>query len=227
MLKRLLGIDADGGWGAAAGTLLILGFGLFVLFVSVSDLREAARIAPEKRTCGSWLADPRGARWVELSGCKLDLASAASRKWKGWLSVRDGGVSGAKYLELFIPIVNDQPVDPPRAVLATQDAELLALIDGIDAVPPDEVDAYLDAHGAAFRALLSPEKLTGYVEPVKSLASRSALTQITAEDAVVLEHNRQPPRANAIFGVVVGLFCIAMAVRTMARRYLVDRDSAL
>lgn len=227
MLKRLLGIDSEGGWGAATGTLLILGLGLFALFVSVSDLREAARVTPEKRTCGSWLNDSRGARWVELSGCKLDLASAASRKWKGWLSLRDGGVSGAKYLELFIPIVSDRPIDPPVAVLATQDTELLALIDGIDAVPPEEVEAYLDAHGAAFRAILTPEKLVGYVEPVKSLASRSALASITAENAVVLEHNRQPPRINALFGVVVGLFCIAFAVRTMARRYLVERDSTL
>jgi hypothetical protein len=226
VLRRLLGIDSVG-WGAAAGTLLLLGFGLFVLFVSIADLREAARIAPEKRTCASWLKDPSGPRWVELSGCKLDLASAASRKWKGWLSVRDGGVTGAKYLELFIPIVADQPIDPPVAVLATQNTELLALVDGIDAVPPEEVGAYLEAHGDAFRAALEPEKLTGYVEPVKSLASRTALAAITAENAVVLEQNKQPPRANAVFGVVVGLFCIAMAVRTMGRRYLVERDDSM
>jgi hypothetical protein len=226
VLRRLLGIDSMG-WGAAAGTLLLLGFGLFVLFVSVADLREAARIAPDKRTCSSWLADPSGPRWVELSGCRLDLASAASRKWKGWLSVKDGGVTGARYLELFIPIVADRPIDPPVAVLATQNAELLALVDGIDALPPEEVGAYLESHGGAFQALLEPQKLTGYVEPVKSLASRSALASITAENAVVLEQDKQPPRANALFGVVVGVFCIAMAVRTMARRYLVDRDSTL
>lgn len=231
MLRRLLGIDSAG-WGAATGTLLLLGFGLFTLFVSVADLREAARIAPEKRTCASWLKDPSGPRWVELSGCKLDLASAASRKWKGWLSVRDGGVTGAKYLELFIPIVAGgddvgRQDDPPVAVLATQNTELLALVDGIDAIPPEEVGAYLDAHGSAFRTALEPEKLTGYVEPVKSLASRTALTSITAENAVVLEQDKQPPRANALFGVVVGLFCIALAVRTMGRRYLVERDNTL
>ena len=77
MLKRWLG--AEDGWGAATGLILLLGFGVFVLFVSVADLREAARIVPEQRTCESWLADPSGARWVKLTGCKLDLSAAASR----------------------------------------------------------------------------------------------------------------------------------------------------
>lgn len=227
-LKRLLG--AEDGWGVAVGTLLLLGFGLFVTFVSVADLREAARLEPDKRTCASWLADASGPRWVSLSGCRLDLASAASRKWKGWRSLRDGGVSGEKYLELFMPIVAEgvTPTEaPPRAVLATSNAELLALIDGIDALPPEEVEGYLRAHGAAFEALLAPKELVGYVEPVKSLASRSALGILTADDAVVLEQGRQPPRANALFGVLVGLFCVGVAARSIARRALVDRDSTL
>lgn len=224
MLKRLLG--AEEGWGAATGLLLLLGFGLFVLFVSVADLREAARIAPEQRTCESWLKDSSGARWVKLTGCKLDLSAAASRKWKGWLSVRDGGVSGEKFLELYIPIGVVETDEAPRAVLATSDAELLKLVNGIEATPPEQVEAYLREHAAEFEKLLSPETLTGYVEPVKSLASRSAMGMITSEDAVVLEQGRQPPRANALFGVVVGLFCIAIGVRSIARRALVERDSS-
>ena len=85
MLKRWLGTD---GWGAVMGTLLLLGFGLFVIFISAADLREAARTEPVERTCASWLADPSGARWIRLSGCRLDLAEAASRRWKGWRSVK-------------------------------------------------------------------------------------------------------------------------------------------
>ena len=223
-LKRLLG--AEDGWGGASGTLLLLGFGFFILFVSVADLREAARVKPEERTCAAWLADPSGARWVTLTGCRLDLGEAASRKWKGWRSLKDGGVSGQRYLELFVPLfVGSAPPPEPRAVLATTDKELLALMDGIDLLPPEEVEVYLQAHASSFDALLSPKTLTGYVEPVRSMAARSALNVLTAEDAVVLEQGRQPPRANALFGLVVGLVAVALGVRTIFRRYLVDRES--
>jgi hypothetical protein len=226
-LKRLLG--AENGWGGAAGTVLLLGFGLFVLFISVADLREAARIKPEERSCAEWLADSSGARWVSLTGCKLDLTEAASRKWKGWRSFRDGGVSGQHYMELFVPLfTGDAPPESPRAVLATTDKELLTLMDGIDRLQsPEEVTAYLELNKVALEKLLEPQTLTGYVEPVKSVAARSALGVITAKDAVVLEQGRQPPRMNAIFGMVVGLIAVAMAVRSMFMRYLVERDSSL
>lgn len=223
-LKRMLG--AENGWGGAMGTVLLLGFGLFVLFISVADLREAARIRPVERGCTEWLADPSGARWVTLSGCKLDLTEAASRKWKGWRSLRDGGVSGEHYMELFIPLfTGDEPVVPPRGVVATTDKELLTLMDGIDRLAnPDEVEAYLQLNQAAIDKLLEPRTLTGYVEPVKSVAARSALGVLTADDAVVLEQGRQPPRMNALFGLVVGLIAVALVVRSMFMRYLVDRE---
>ena len=226
-LKRLFG--ADNGWGGAMGTLLLLGFGLFILFVSVADLKEASRIKPEERGCQEWLADPSGARWVTLVGCKLDLAAAASRKWKGWRSTKDGGVSGAHYMELFLPIfTGDAPTGPPRGVVASTDKELLAMMDAIDRLgSPEEVEAYLLANTASLQNLLEPKTLTGYVEPVKSVAARSALGVLTAEDAVVLEEGRQPPRANALFGLVVGLIAVALVVRSMFLRYLVDRDSTL
>jgi len=224
--KRLLG--AENGWGGAAGTLLLLGGGLAILFVSVADLREAARIKPEERGCREWLADPSGPKWVTLVGCKLDLSAAASRKWKGWRSVKDGGLVGEHYLELFVPIfAGEVPVDPPRAVLATTDKPLLDLMDGIDRLPPEEVQAYLLKNASALETLLEPKTLTGYVEPVKSMAARSALNVITAEGAVVLEQGRQPARANALFGLVLGLLAVAMAVRSVFMRYLVERDSTL
>jgi hypothetical protein len=224
--KRLLGVD--NGWGGAMGTLLLLGFGLFILFISVADLREAARIKPEERGCAEWLADSSGPRWVTLVGCKLDLTEAASRKWKGWRSVKDGGVSGQHYMELFVPIFTGAaPVESPRGVLATTDKALLDLMDAIDRLAPEEVAGFLQANAAKFDVLLEPKTLTGYVEPVKSVAARSALGMITAEDAVVLEQGKQPPRANALFGLVVGLIAVALAVRSVFMRYLVERDSSL
>lgn len=225
--KRLLG--AEDGWGSAAGLLLLLGFGLFVLFMSVADLREAARTAPVERDCAEWLADPSGPRWVKLSGCKLDLGAAATRRWRGFVSVKDGGVSGQRFLELFVPIGVDVTSDEaPRAVLATTDKALLDQVNAIDRLPKEQVGPYLDEHQDELEALISPAVLTGYVEPVKSFASRSALgTLDAAEGAVVLEQNRQPPRANALFGLLLGLAFVALAVRMVARRLLVDRDSAL
>ncbi|MDP1823580.1 MAG: hypothetical protein Q8L48_10065 [Archangium sp.] len=225
--KRLIG--AENGWGGPLGTLLLLGFGLFFLFISVADLREASRLKPEERGCAAWLADPSGARWVTLVGCKLDLGAAASRKWKGWRSTKDGGVSGQHYMELFIPLfAGDAPSGPPRGVLATSDKDLLALMDGIDRLgSPEEVQAYLLANAATLDKLLEPKTLTGYVEPVKSVASRSALDVITSEDAVVLEQGKRPPRANALFGLVVGLIAVALVVRSVFMRYLVERDSSL
>lgn len=224
--KTLLGLQ--NGWGGAAGIVLLLAFGLFVLFISVADLREAARVEPEERDCTSWMEDPSGARWVTLVGCQLDLPEAASRRWKGWGALKDGGVSTGRYLELFIPLYAGQaPLDPPRAVLATSDQALLAFMDSIERLPPDQVQAYLKVNAAAVETLLQPKTLTGYVEPVKSLAARSALTVLTADDAVVLEQGRQPPRASALFGLLVGLLAVAKAVRSMHLRSLVERDPTL
>jgi hypothetical protein len=208
-LKRLLG--AEHGWGGATGTLLLLGFGLAILFISVAGLKEASRLEPEERGCAAWLADPSGARWVRLVGCKLALGARA----------RGGGP--------FIPLfAGDAPSGPARAVLATTDKDLLVLLDGIDRLGSEQdVQAYLLANAATLDGLLEPKTLTGYVEPVKSAAARSALGVLTAEDAMVLEQGKQPPRANALFGLVVGLIAVALVARSVFMRYLVERDSTL
>ncbi len=225
-VAHLLG--GENGWGGAPAMLLLLAFGFFALFVSVADLREAARLAPQERDCSEWMAEPSGARWVSLSGCRLNLKEAASRRWKGWASTRDGGAIGARYLELFIPLfVGLQPDSPPRAVLATSDKALLSLMDMVDRLEPEEVPAYLEANEAAWDAVLAPAVLTGYVEPLQSLASRSALTVLTVENAVVLEQGKEPPRANAVFGFVVGLIALTLSIRTIIRRAMMGPDEAL
>ena len=42
---------------------------------------------------------------------------------------------------------------------------------------------------------------------------------------VVLEQGRQPPRKDVVLGMLVGVVAVAMAVRSMFMRYLVDRES--
>ena len=166
-LKRLLG--AEHGWGGAMGTVLLLGAGLFVLLVSVAELQEASRLKPEERGCTAWLADPSGAKWVTLVGCRLDVSNATVGLSRGTA-------------EYSIPLfTGDAPPKPPRAVVLTLEPE--------------------------------PKTLTGYVEKV--------------DGQLVLRHGKQPPRLNVLLGLVMGLIAVALAVRSMFLRYLVDRDSAL
>lgn len=166
-LKRLLG--AEHGWGAAMGTVLLLGAGLFILLLSVGELQEASRLKPEERGCAAWLADPSGAKWVTLVGCKLDVSNATVR------TTRD-------LTEHFIPLfTGDVPPTPPRAVVLTLEPE--------------------------------PKTLTGYAEKV--------------DGQLVLQHGKPPPRLNVLLGLVMGLVAVALAVRSMFLRYLIDRDSAL
>jgi hypothetical protein len=158
---------------------------------------------------------------VTLTGCKLDIAEAASRKWKGWVSLRDGGQTGQRYLELFVPLfAGDAPPGVPSAVLATTDQKLLSLMDGIDRIAPEDVAKYLNEHQTELADALEPTALTGYVEPVRSMAARSALSVLMASDAVVLEQGKRPPRANALFGAAV-----ALGIRAVARRLLLSRES--
>lgn len=221
MLKRLLGLEE--GWSAAAVTLLSIGFGATLIFFASAHLRDAAQLQPAERGCAEWLADPSGPRWVTLTGCRLELGGAVFRRFSGLRFAADAGTS-QHFLELFVPLSAGGKVDdPPRAVLATQDRELLAFIDGINQVPVDEVEGYLQAHATHSATLIEPVKLTGYVERITSSGARAALTELTAPDAVVLQQGARPERANALFTLVVGLLFVGFGVRTLARRYVMQR----
>lgn len=214
-VRRVL---ADGGISSLFGGATLLIIGALFLALSVSDLKEALRFEPGTDTCAHWLDAPLETRWVTLSGCRLDLASASNRTWKGWSWLPDGGVDH-RNLELFLPMAaSDEREVPVRAVVATTDAELLRLIDELSRLPVEEVDAFIDKNRAELEAHLKPAQLTGYVEPIASMASQAALKTMDAEGAVVLEQNRQPQRANAIFGGVLGvLLVLAGAVRLYFR----------
>lgn len=178
-LKRLLG--AENGWGGAAGTLLLLGFGGFFLVMSVVELRDAARLKPEERACAEWLTNSSGAKWVTLTGCKLDVAQARAE---------DGRV--------IVPIVGG-------GLMSTTDTELIALRDALAALGPEEAKTFLSTHGAA----AEPKSLTGYVE------------------SGVLMQGKQPERGKTVGLLIVGLVAIALVVRSLFMRFLVERDSTL
>jgi hypothetical protein len=109
-------------------------------------------------------------------------------------------------------------------VVATTEAGLLGLVDDLARQPLEQVDAFIDAHRTELASKLAPEELTGYVEPIASLASRKALTLITREGAVVLEQNRTPQRANALFGVFLGMVLLAVGFGPLVRRTLLLRE---
>jgi hypothetical protein len=196
-----------------ANTLILLVLGLGLIRFSAQDLGEALHWGPRELSCEAWLDAPLETRWVSLTGCRLDLSSAASRTYKGWLPPVDGGVAGPRTLELFLPVsASEVRETPPRVVVSTSDRELLDVVDALARVPQPEVDAFIEAHRSTLEEKLKPSHLVGYVEPVASLASRSALKSMMIERAVVLEQDRAPPKANAIFGVLVGMVMLLVAL---------------
>ncbi len=214
----------DGGLSALATSLLLMAVGLGLISMSATDARAAFE-GPRSMECAHWLGHPLEARWVTLRGCRLDLASAASRNWRGvGATPVDGGVA-PRTLELFIPVsATAEREVPPRAVVATTEAGLLGLVDDLARQPAEQVDTFIDAHRDELASKLEPAELTGYVEPVASLASRKALNLITREGAVVLEQNRAPRRANAIFGVFLGMVLLAVGFGPLVRRTLLLRE---
>ncbi len=227
-LRRV--IMGDGSLSNALGPVLFVGAGLLLLYMGFVDIREALRLAPERVACADFLRTPNShGRWVSLTGCRLDLATSASRRWNGWLpgQARDAGVGG-KTLEMFIPLAEkDAPADDvPHVVVATTDKHLLGLIDQLQQLEaPEAVEAFVLAHEAEFDQVLGPEPLVGYAEPLGSSASRAALSVLMAQDAVVLEQNREPQRANALCSVLLGMALIMWGVWPLARRWRLERET--
>lgn len=217
----------DGGLGGLVGTLLLLGVGVGLTWSGTADIRVAVATAPTRLSCADFIANPTAAHWVVLEGCRLDLNVATTRRWKGWWSSSDGGTT-ARHLELFIPISplgTSQP-ERPRVVLATMDAALISLVETLDRLPPEQVDAFVDAQAAQIEAVLAPKELRGAVAPLAPTGSRAALVQMMADDAVVLEQGREPRRLDALCTLVIGLAVMFFAFWPVARRFQLERELA-
>jgi hypothetical protein len=221
--KRVL--VGEGGFGAGVGTLLLIGAGAVMTFLGTQDLREAVATTPRRLKCAEFLATPQVARWVVLEGCRLDLNAATTRRWKGWWSRADAG-SPARHLELFIPLssVGEAQPERPAVVLATTNANLLTLVHQLERLPVEQVDAFIDARAAELEAALAPQELRGYVQPMASSGSRTALAEMMAEGAVVLEEGQEPRRGNALCSLGFGLALMLFAFWPMARRFQLERD---
>ncbi len=214
----------DAGLGAFIGTVAMLVLGFALISMSGADVLAVVE-GPRTLPCATWLDNPLASRWVTLTDCRLDLASAASRSWHGLGTVQPDGGQTPRTLELFVPLsATDERERPPRAVVATSEAGLLGLVDQLAQLPLEQVDPFIDEHRAELLGKLKPDALTGYVEPIASLSSRKALGLITREGAVVLEQNRSPRAANAVFGLLVGMVMVVGAALPLFRRVLLVRE---
>jgi hypothetical protein len=203
------GVLGEGRVRGLVQAVLMLALGGTILTISWADLREALRRGPVERDCAGWLEAPSEARWVALSGCRLDLALAARRNLKGFLPQSDGGRAPTRTLELFLPVsASEEREVPIRAVVATSDPALLSTVDELAALPVEAVDAFVDAHRELLESRLKPARLQGYVEPLAAWSARKALQSLEAPGAVVLVQDREPERANALFSLGVALALI-------------------
>lgn len=215
------GVLGEGGVRGLVQGALMLALGGVILSISWADLREALRRGPEERSCEGWLDAPAEARWVALTGCRLDLALAARRNLKGLLPLPDGGRAPTRTLELFLPVsASEEREVPIRAVVATSDPALLGAVDELAAQPVEAVDAFIAAHRELLESRLRPARLVGYVEPLASWPARRALQSLEAPGAVVLVQDREPERANALFSLAVALALIAWPLWGPLRRLL-------
>lgn len=229
-MKGGLGAVLGGGdgWAHSAGALLLLGAGLAFVLMGTSDL-TAYVSGPSKRSCEDYLREPRRARWVSLTGCRLELPGAASRRFAGWLPISsDGGAVGERNLELFVPlgVLGTAPSDVSPVLVATSDPKLLRLVDEWFKQPDEaSADAFVEAHAAELEAVLAPAVLEGYVEPVASMGSRSARAVLALEDAVILRQNVTPTGGKGLCSVLLGLALMTWALLPLVRRVLLWRET--
>lgn len=217
---RVILFGSRPGLATAVGPWLIALVGIGFIWLGLSDVTQALRTHPADGTCAEFLAHPdQGPRWVRLTGCRIDLPAAATRRWTGWWPSRDGGATG-KTLELFIPLsaIGQPLAEPPQAVVATTDKRLLELVDEVQRLETfEKVDAFIIEHQAELESTLAPQYLTGYIESVPSSASNTALGVMTAPNAVVLEQGREPQRLNSVcmllFGLAVALWGLMPVIR--------------
>lgn len=195
-LARLLGGEL--GWAGAVGTLLLAGFGLVLVVLGALDLRSVAVPKPEERGCPEWLADAKGPRWVALSGCRVQVAPVRTLGARRFVGLGERG--GAPVL------------------LEVTEPGLVALVEKLGALPAAEVGAYVAAHAVDFEALLAPTVVSGWVAPLEGEP------EPVAPGAWVLVQGAQPPRGQVVLRVLVGIVALAVVLRPLGRRWLLERE---
>ncbi len=217
-LVRLLGGDL--GWGGAVGTLLLAGLGLVVMVLGALDLRHVTQVKPEPLDCAAWLAAPAGPRWVSLTGCELDLRvvhEAGPRRFVG-LGSRAGApvLLEAEEPGLLARLAAPSPLpsSPDAGAALLPEAAEPGLLARLAAPSPDAGAALLPEAAA----LTQPPVVTGW------LTSLEMEVTPPLPGVLVLRQGAAPPRGQVVLRLVVGILALALALRPLGRRYLVERE---
>lgn len=136
--------------------------------------------------------------------CAEWLTNSSGVKWVTLTGCKlDVTQARAENGRVLVPIYVDGMTS--RATLSSTDTELIALKDSVAALSAEDAKAFMATHGAA----AEPKAISGYFE------------------SDVLMQDKQPERGKTVFGLIVGLVAIALVVRTLFMRFLVERDSTL
>ena len=136
----------------------------------------------------------------EEHACAEWLTSSSGTRWVTLTGCKlDVTQARAEGGRVLVPMIGGE------VTLSTTDTELIALKDSLAGLGADEAKTFLSTHGAA----AEPKTLTGYLE------------------SGVLVQGKQPERGKTLGVLLVGLVAIALAVRSVFMRFLVERDSTL
>ncbi len=200
-----------GGAGALIGTLLLAGTGLALMYVGTFELVAVAG-GPKALECGAWLASPHQAKWVALSGCRLELARAAAQHFTTWSGAVDGGPSTVRTLELPIGVAGAEPSEVVRAVAVTKNPVLLKHAAELGQRSEPDAAGYVAGAGSELSHLLTPKTLKGTV------------AKGDPSGVAVLEQDVVPVSGQSLGSVALGFFLLMAALWPMARRVQLERE---
>lgn len=198
-----------GGVGALIGTGLLALTGLLLMFAGTFELLPVSG-GPKALGCSTWLDHPSQAKWVALTGCRLELVHAAQLGFPDWRGGSDGGLRPDAPLQLPIGIAATEQTDTVRAVVLTRNPVLRGQAAELAKATVPIAPGALAGLGPNLSHLLVPEPLQGTVD--------------TSGPIPVLEQDAVPVSGRSLCNVALGFFLLMAALWPMARRLQLQRE---
>lgn len=203
---------------------LLLALGAAGLVSGLLELPLALQLHPTELACADYVRDPALARWVELKGCRLQLAGRLGSPRHGLMGSRQG----AQWTGVFLAVVPVAQADGDEArrvsvLLESANPRLLSFARDVDRLQEDELAGRL----RQLTPVLFPTTVTAYVRPMsalEALQARDALGDQLTDDAVLLTEG-DPQSAWSTLGLALALVAfttLAVAATRRARAPQVD-----
>jgi hypothetical protein len=201
---------------------LYMRFGWLLGLVGVATLwggsqevyTAATNGSPTSLTLAEYVAERPAAKWLELHNAVVFLPDAAH--------FYKTGREDAPATELFIPLHVEVPEDydaPAPVLLATKDAHLLALYNGMGSIESqEEFDAFIEEHGDAF---LAPRTVSGVVRygiNLKDKEYRQLLDVAQSDGFIILEDGERPSWGFGLGMLLLGVGAFTVVGRGWRRR---------